>query len=161
MTSIKSVEIKELTPGHALIFSKSLSEESEDYLKYFIPFAEYSEAYIKKILSEKKFDKYFGLFAGDEIVGFYMLRGFDAGFEIPSYGVWISSSYTNKGLSKLTLYHALSVCRLNNIKTLMLKVHPENEIAKNLYEKFGFVKVGIDEKIGHLIYHKNLANQSF
>jgi len=43
----------------------------------------------------------------------------------------------------------------------MLKVHPENEIAKNLYEKFGFVKVGIDEKIGHLIYHKNLANQSF
>ena len=157
MTSIKSVEIKELTPDNASIFSKKLSEESEVYLKHFIPFAEYSEDYVKKILTEKKNDKYFGLFLSDEIVGFYMLRGFDSGYEIPSYGVWISSIYANKGLSKLTLYHAFSVCKLNNIKTLMLKVHPENTIAKKLYEKFGFVEVGIDEKIGHLIYHKNLT----
>jgi len=158
MTSIKSVEIKELTPDHAPIFSEKLSKEGGDYLKYFIPFTEYSETFIKKILSEKKHDKYFGLFVKDEIVGFYMLRGFDSGYEIPSYGVWISSNYANKGLSKLTLYHAFSVCKLNNIKTLMLKVHPENTIAKKLYEKFGFVEVGIDEKIGHLIYHKNQIN---
>ena len=151
-----SLEIKELTPEHASIFSKRLSEERDEYLKYFIPFAEYSEAYIRKTLSEKKIDKYFGLFVNDDIVGFYMLRGFDAGYEIPSYGVWISSKYSNKGLSTLTLYHAFSFCKLNNIKTLMLKVHPENTVAKKLYEKFGFVKVGIDEKIGHLIYHKSL-----
>ena len=156
MISIKSVEIKELTPDNASIFSKKLSEESEDYLKHFIPFAEYSEDYVKKILTEKKNDKYFGLFLRDEIIGFYMLRGFDSGYEIPSYGVWIYSIYANKGLSKLTLYHAFSVCKLNNIETLMLKVHPENTIAKKLYEKFGFVEVGIDEKIGHLIYHKKL-----
>ena len=151
-----SLEIKELTAEHATIFSKRLSGESEDYLKHFIPFAEYSETYIKKKLSEKKIDKYFGLFLNDDIIGFYMLRGFDAGYEIPSYGVWISSKYSNKGLSTLTLYHAFSFCKLNNIKTLMLKVHPENTVAKKLYEKFGFIKVGIDEKIGHLIYHKSL-----
>ena len=151
-----SLEIKELTPEHASFLSKRLSEESKDYLKYFIPFSEYSEAYISKTLSEKKIDKYFGLFLNDDIIGFYMLRGFDAGYEIPSYGVWISSKYSNKGLSTLTLYHAFSICKLKNIKTLMLKVHPENTVAKKLYEKFGFVKVGIDEKIGHLIYHKTL-----
>lgn len=157
MISIKSVEIKELTPDNASIFSKKLSEESEDYLKHFIPFAEFSEDYVKKMLTEKKNDKYFGLFLRDEIIGFYMLRGFDSGYEIPSYGVWISSIYANNGLSKLTLYHAFSVCKLNNIETLMLKVHPENTIAKKLYEKFGFVEVGIDEKIGHLIYRKNIT----
>ena len=156
MAAKDSLEIKELTPEHASIFSKRLSEESEEYLKHFIPFAEYSEAYIKKKLSEKKIDKYFGLFLNDDIIGFYMLRGFDAGYEIPSYGVWISSKYSNKGLSTLTLYHAFSSCKLKNIKTLMLKVHPDNLIAKKLYEKFGFVKVGIDKKIGHLIYHKSL-----
>jgi RimJ/RimL family protein N-acetyltransferase len=151
-----SLEIKELTTEHAIIFSKRLSDESKEYLQHFIPFSEYTEAYIKNTLSEKKIDKYFGLFLNDDIVGFYMLRGFDAGYKIPSYGVWISSKYTNKGLSTLTLYHAFSFCKLNKIKTLMLKVHPDNIIAKKLYEKFGFVKVGVDDKIGHLIYHKNI-----
>ena len=151
-----SLEIKELRTEHASIFSKRLSEESEDYLKHFIPFSEYSETYLKKILSEKKSDKYFGLFLNNDLIGFYMLRGFDAGYEIPSYGVWISSKYSNKGLSTLTLFHALSFCKLNNIETLMLKVHPDNLVAKKLYEKFGFVRTGIDEKIGHIIYHKKI-----
>ena len=49
-----SLEIRELTTEHAQIFSKRLSEESQEYLKHFIPFIEYSESYLKKILSEKK-----------------------------------------------------------------------------------------------------------
>jgi RimJ/RimL family protein N-acetyltransferase len=151
-----SLEIKELTTEHASIFSKRLSEESKEYMRHFIPFADFSEGYIKKILSEKKSDKYFGLFLKDNLIGFYMLRGFDKGYEIPSYGVWISSQYANKGLSTLTLFHAFSYCRLNNIRTLMLKVHPDNTIAKKLYEKTGFVKIGVDDNIGHLIYHKNI-----
>ena len=155
MTLKDSLEIKELTADHSSIFSKRLSEESKDYLKHFIPFAEFSEMYIKKILSGKKIDKYFGLFLQDDLIGFYMLRGFDAGYKIPSYGVWISSNYSNMGLSTLTLFHAFSFCRINNIKTLMLKVHPDNKFAKKLYEKFGFIEVGMDEEIGHLIYHKN------
>ena len=151
-----SLEIKELVTEHASLFSKRLSEESEEYLKHFIPFAEYSEAYLNKILSEKRLDKYFGLFLKKDLIGFYMLRGFDKGYEIPSYGVWISSKYANMGLSTLTLYHAFSFCKINKIKTLMLKVHPDNLVAKSLYEKLGFVLVGIDEKIGHLIYHKTI-----
>lgn len=150
------LEIKELTLADATNFSKKLFEESKDYLKYFIPFANYSEAFISKILGERKLDYYFGLFIDEELIGFYMLRGFDAGFEIPSYGVWISSKYSNNGLSTLTLYHAYSICKLNKVKTLMLKVHPENSIAKNLYEKLGFTYIGVDEKIGHLIYHKKI-----
>ncbi|MBE0570830.1 MAG: GNAT family N-acetyltransferase [Ignavibacteriaceae bacterium] len=149
-----SLEIKELKVEQAFILSERLTAESKEYLKHFIPFAEYSEGYIKKILSERKLDRYFGLFFNEDLIGFYMLRGFDKGFDIPSYGVWISSKYSNKGLSTLTLYHAFSFCRLNQIKTLMLKVHPDNSVARNLYEKLGFVRVGLDEKIGHLIYHK-------
>jgi RimJ/RimL family protein N-acetyltransferase len=151
-----SLEINELKLEDALILSKRLSTESKEYLKHFIPFADYSEEYIKKILSEKKLDKYFGLFFNEDLIGFYMLRGFDKGYEIPSYGVWISSKYSNKGLSTLTLYHAFTLCKLNKIKTLMLKVHPDNTVASNLYKKLGFVKVGLDEKIGHFIYHKNI-----
>ena len=152
-----SLEIKELVTEHASLFSKRLSEESEEYLKHFIPFAEYSEAYLNKILSEKGLDKYFGLFLKKDLIGFYMLRGFDKGYEIPSYGVWISSKYANKGLSTLTLYHAFAFCKLNGIKTLMLKVHPDNSTAKNLYEKLGFKQTGFDEKINNIIYHKSIS----
>jgi RimJ/RimL family protein N-acetyltransferase len=152
-----SLEIKELVTKHASLFSKRLSEESEEYLKHFIPFAEYSEAYLNKILSEKRLDKYFGLFLKKDLIGFYMLRGFDKGYEIPSYGVWISSKYADKGLSTLTLYHAFAFCKLNGIKTLMLKVHPDNSTAKNLYEKLGFKQTGFDEKINNIIYHKSIS----
>ena len=150
-----SLEIRELTTDHASIFSKRLSEESEDYLRHFIPFAEYSESYLKKILSEKKLDKYFGIFLGEDLIGFYMLRGLDQGYEIPSYGVWISSKYANQGLSTLTLFHAFSFCKIHKIKALMLKVHPDNLTAKNLYEKHGFKQTGFDERIKNLIYHKS------
>ncbi len=151
-----SLEIIELTTESASILSKKLLEENKEYIKHFIPF-DFSESVVRNILSLKKSDKYFGLFLNKELVGFYMLRGFDEGYDTPAYGVWISSEYSNKGLSTLTLYHAFSFCRINKIKTLMLKVHPDNSIAKNLYEKFGFKQTGIDERIKHLIYHKSIS----
>jgi len=156
MIKINNLEIKELTSEHSAMLSAKISSEKKEYLTYFIPFTDLSEENIRRILSEKKLDKYFGLFLNIDLIGFYMLRGFDAGYEMPSYGVWISSEYSNKGLSTLTLFHAFSFCKLNNIKTIMLKVHPDNTIAKSLYEKIGFEQTGIDEKIGHLIYHKNI-----
>jgi len=151
-----SLEIIELTSDSTSILSKKLLEESKDYIGHFIPF-DFSESSIKKILNEKKLDKYFGFFINSELVGFYMLRGFDKGYEIPSYGVWISSKYSGKGLSTLTLYHAFSFCKINKIKSLMLKVHPDNSIAKNLYEKLGFKQTGFDEKNNNLIYHKTIS----
>ena len=92
-----SLEIIELTSDSASILSKKLLEESKEYIGHFIPF-DFSESSVKKILSEKKLDKYFGFIHKKELIGFYMLRGFDKGYEIPSYGVWISSKYANKGL---------------------------------------------------------------
>ena len=151
-----NLEIVELTPEIASVLSKKLLEESKEYLKHFIPF-DFSESSVKKILSEKRLDKYFGLFLKKDLIGFYMLRGFDKGYEIPSYGVWISSKYANMGLSTLTLYHAFAFCKLNGIKTLMLKVHPDNFTAKNLYEKLGFKQTGFDEKINNIIYHKSIS----
>jgi RimJ/RimL family protein N-acetyltransferase len=153
---INSIEIKELNAEDADLLSRALLSEKSEYLKHFTPF-EFSVDSIKRILSSVVKDKYLGIFLGNKIIGFYMLRGFDDGYEIPAYGVWISSDFSNKGLSTLTLFHAFSICRLNNIKTLMLKVHPENKIAKKLYESLGFVKIGIDKRNDNFIYHKLLA----
>ena len=77
-----------------------------------------------------------------------MLRGFDTGYLVPAYGVWIAPNYSNFGLAKLTLAHTYCICKANNISQLMLKVHPENVIAKRLYEKAGFQKTSFDNKTG-------------
>lgn len=151
-----SIEIKKLSLQLAPALSEALLSEKPKYLQYFTPF-EFSVKSITHILDQAVKDKYFGIFVDNELAGFYMLRGLDQGYDTPSYGVWISSKYSNKGLSKLTLFHSFSFCRLNNIKSLMLKVHPENIIAKKLYESLGFVKTDTDNKNNNYIYHKTLS----
>lgn len=147
--------IKPLQIIDAEKLSDLLSSSDKNYSKYFIPFS-FDLKTIKEILSNLSDDRIFGVYLDEELVGFYMLRGFDEGFEIPSYGVWISKEYSGLGLSKLTLQHAIAFCKINNIKKIMLKVHPRNIIAKNIYEKFGFVEKGVDEKNSNLIYYKAL-----
>ena len=148
-----TLEIKRLKIDHSKELSELLQSADKDYTQYFIPFAFESET-ILKILSNVIKDQYYGIFIENNLVGFYMLRGFDEGYDIPSYGVWISKDYSSKGISKLTLQHAISFCKINSIKKLILKVHPDNIIAKNIYESFGFIHDGVDARIGHLIYYK-------
>ena len=155
MASIKSVEIKKLKKENIPALLKELSDEKPEYLKYFTAFV-ISQKSFEEQLTKVIDDKFFGVFYEEQIVGFYMLRGFDAGYVVPSYGVVISSRFSNRGLSKLTLYHAFSVCTLNNVEKLMLKVHPENKFAKRLYESLGFIRTGFDDKNGNYIYHKTL-----
>lgn len=151
--NLLTLEIKNLTTDHSKELSELLQSADKDYTQYFIPFTFDFET-ILKILTNAVKDQYYGIFAKNTLVGFYMLRGFDDGYVIPSYGVWIAKDYSSKGISKLTLQHAISFCKINNIKKLILKVHPENIIAKNIYESFGFINDGVDKRIGHLIYYK-------
>ena len=151
----KNIKIEKLEARHAGSISRLLQRSDKEYSKYFVPFSFETET-IKGLLQDAINDKYFGIFVDSTLVGFYMLRGFDEGFEIPSYGVWINKEYSGFGLSQLTLQHAISYCKVNGIEKIMLKVHQDNLIAKNIYEKFGFVQEGFDEKINNIIYYKNL-----
>ena len=150
-----SLDIKLLNISQSTELYEMFLNSDKEYSKYFIPF-EISKKSISTILGSKIRDLYFGLFIKDKLCGLFMLRGFDEGYEIPSYGVWISPKYQNLGLAKLTLNFVITFCKINAIKKIMLKVHPENKIAKNIYEKMGFVRVGIDNKNKNIIYHKTL-----
>lgn len=152
---VSSLEIKRLDNHHSKDLADLLQSSTQQYSQYFIPFPFDLEA-ISGILSKAIKDQIYGIYVEDNLAGFYMLRGFDEGYSVPSYGVWISEKYSNKGLSTFTLQHAISFCKLNSIKKIMLKVHPDNIAAKHIYEKYGFKKTGIDPKIHHLIYHKDL-----
>jgi RimJ/RimL family protein N-acetyltransferase len=153
--NLTTLEIKKINADQSKELSNLLESSDKEYTKYFIPFS-FDLQTISEILSNAIKDLFYGVYVDNILVGFYMLRGFDAGFVIPSYGVWISKDYSSKGISKLTLQHAISFCKINNINKLMLKVHPDNIVAKGIYETFGFVNQGTDVKNNNLIYYKTI-----
>jgi ribosomal protein S18 acetylase RimI-like enzyme len=132
-----------------------IRNESFDYLKHFTPYNWQDDSFVNAVNNKDK-DQFYGIFINDYPVGFYMLRGLDAGYEIPSFAVWISEKHNGLGLASLALKHAYTICKLNGIKTMMLKVHPSNIIAKKMYERFGFKFNRKDVFSEDLIYHLNI-----
>jgi ribosomal protein S18 acetylase RimI-like enzyme len=140
------INFRLLRSSDAASISNLLLSSSLDYLKYFHPF-DFHEASISSKLDAAIIDKYFGIqlesnsLNGPELVGFYMLRGMDEGYLEPMYGVFISQHWHNKGIARLSLCHGECFCKMNSYKRLLLKVHPNNYRARNLYESFGFMIV--------------------
>ncbi len=146
--------IRQLRPADADVFSRLLHSDNAEYSRYFVPFADSSTEALKVILREAKQDGYWGLFVRNELAGFCMLRGFDAGYERPSFGVYIAQRHAKLGLGTLALRYCMSWCRTNAVSAMMLKVHPENQHAKTMYEANGFVQIGVDAKNDNLIMEK-------
>jgi len=144
--------ITQLGAHDSAALSMMLRLNSTDYQRYFYPFS-FEEQAINKMLVQAINDKYWGIWKENVLMGFFMLRGFDEGYKIPSYGVCIAEAHSGKGLLKLSLQFVLSWCRIYDIPKLMLKVHPENSIAKSVYEEIGFEYTGIDQHNHNLIYH--------
>lgn len=95
----------------------------------------------------------FGLYEGEELVGFVMF-GFD-GYEDGdpeyirgSYGLWrfmIDASHQGKGYGRKALEACLDYIRTfpcGEAKYCWLSYEPENTVARKLYESFGFVETG-------------------
>jgi len=87
----------------------------------------------------------------EDWVGFFMLRGWDAGYERPSLGLMVDEGHAGKGLGTLCLQAAMTECRLMGISSCMLKVAPENRRARGIYEKAGFIFESVCPTKGHEI----------
>jgi GNAT superfamily N-acetyltransferase len=144
--------IRPLGPGDGAHLAAMLRRETADYLQYFSPFS-FEEAAVSGLLSAADRDVYMGLFWGDVLAGFFMLRGWDAGYAVPSYGVVIASRFRGLGLARLTLDLSKIICKQRGVTHIMLKVHPEHTRAKRIYEDAKFTQTGLDPTNGNLVYH--------
>lgn len=86
-------------------------------------------------------DLYYGArCAGDQgLIGYGMLRGWDAGHTVPSLGIIIGQKARGRGLSKPLMSFLHAAARGRGCAKIRLKVYRDNIAAMELYKHLGYV----------------------
>lgn len=147
-----NLTIRPLNSEDASDLSALLLAQTPAYVRFFTPF-NFDLPSVAILLAEQGTDVFMGMYWQDRLIGFFMLRGWHSGYEIPAYGVLIDEKYSGYGLTRLSLKLAKSICKLRHVPRIMLKVNADNIIAKRLFEESGFTQTGVDAQTGNQIYH--------
>jgi N-acetylneuraminate synthase/N,N'-diacetyllegionaminate synthase len=137
--------IAPLTAAECGELSTILKGSRPEYAAHFNPFG-FEEESVRAELEKARKDRYWGMRCGGELAGFFMLRGFDEGYERPAFGVFIAEQFAGRGLARRALAEATQWCEEIGVKEMMLTVYPENTAAVRIYEAAGFVASGGDAK---------------
>ncbi len=151
MSLNKSLAIRPLESTDVAAISAFMRSQSPEYLRFFYAFGS-DESAIAEILSALEKDIYSGVFWQDKLVGIFMLRGWDAGYEIPSFGVLIDEKHRGNAFLSLTVDAAKLICRLSGLRQFMVKIHPDNIALRNVH-RMGFYQTGVEESTGNVIFH--------
>lgn len=127
-----------------------LTAARAEYIKDFFPFRFDAET-ISDLLRRAVADRYWAIRCGHELAGFCMLRGFDAGYARPSFGVFVSEAHSGRGLARHALNWTLKWAQERQVTSIMLKVERDNLRAHHIYESAGFRNIGLCPDSGHLI----------
>lgn len=114
-----------------------------------------TQAEAQRICVSRGLDYFCIALRGDDVVAYGMLRGWDAGFAVPSLGIALDSSVRGTGLAQALLTHLHDVARARGSQQVRLKVHPDNEPALRLYRAAGYRVVG--EEDGQLVALRDVA----
>lgn len=90
-------------------------------------------------------DRYFALFVGDRVTGYAMLRGWDEGYKVPSFGICVHPTLQNAGVGHVLTTFGIDESRRAGAEKMRLTVYKRNERAAHLYAKYGFVFTDKDE----------------
>jgi len=151
MSLNKSLSIRQLEPADAAAIAGFMRSQSNEYLRFFYAFGS-DEAAIADMLSASKRDIYSGIFWQGSLIGVFMLRGWDAGYEMPTFGVLIDEKHRGNAFLNLTVDTAKLICRLSGLKRFMVKIHPDNTALRNVH-RMGFYQTGVEESTGNIIFH--------
>lgn len=116
----------------------SIISRDEIIKKFFHPHP-LTKEHAEKICQEanKRKDLYFIAINNNEATGYAMLRGWDEGYDIPSFGICVHPSYQGRGTGKELTNYAIKLCKEKKSKKMMFKVYKDNLIACELYKKIG------------------------
>jgi len=91
-------------------------------------------------------DLYYLLVAGNAILAYGILRGWDQNYAIPSLGIAVHPEARRGGLGELMMRFLHCAARRNGARQVRLKVYPENASARSLYTKLGYKFDSVEEE---------------
>ncbi|MDT5270952.1 MAG: hypothetical protein QOH49_3138 [Acidobacteriota bacterium] len=143
--------IRPLKVEDAAAVSSLLRVQPPEYTRFFFAFS-FDADDIARMLAGRGRDVYMGFLLRDELAGFFMLRGWNEGYEVPALGAVIAEKYRGRGLMQLTVEVTKVICRLRGASRVMYKSHPDNAPAKKA-AAMGFTQGGADPATGNLIFY--------
>ena len=146
--------VRALRVEDAAAVSAMLRAQTPEYARFFYAF-DFAETAIAELLAARVRDVYSGLFWQGELVGVFMLRGWDAGYEVPSFGVLIDERHRGGAFMRLSLEMAKLICRLSGAPRLMAKIHPDN-VSPRGARRLGLTQTGVETETGNIVYHLDL-----
>ncbi|MBE0701120.1 MAG: ribosomal protein S18-alanine N-acetyltransferase [Acholeplasmataceae bacterium] len=102
------------------------------------------QTFLLEELTNNPFAHYFVMELNQQVIGYIGLRIVDQDAEMMNFIV--DPMYQHQGYGLKLLTHTLIYLKEKGVKTWMLEVRKNNEIAKHLYQKFGFQKSHIRKK---------------
>ncbi len=151
MSSKKALSIHTLTVKDVAAVADLIDSQSPEYLRFFYAFNSDKSA-LTELLTKAEKDVYSGVFWEDDLAGIFFLRGWDSGYEMPSFGVLIAEKYRGRAFLNLTVDVAKLICKMSGVNRFMVKKHSDNAPLANI-QKMGFYQVGVEESTGNIIFH--------
>jgi RimJ/RimL family protein N-acetyltransferase len=152
-----SDKIRPLVSADLAPLSKLLLSQRPEYIGHFHPFA-FDEATLFAQFSNATRDRFWTLWKDGTLAGFFMMRGLDAGYSRPSFGVFVAEEFSGHGLARAALRHSLDWAASERISIVMLTVHEENHRAVAIYKDLGFEPAGELSGGGQPIYVKRIPD---
>jgi RimJ/RimL family protein N-acetyltransferase len=149
--------LRPMVPGDAALVAGLLESQPAEYLRFFYAFGA-DEAAIAEILKSREKDVYSGLFWQGALVCVFMLRGWDAGYDIPSFGLVVAADQRGREVLTVALEAAKLISRLAGADRMMCKVHPENVAATRGALRLGWIAESEEPETGNLVYYLDLRS---
>ncbi len=146
--------IRPLLPEDAEAVSEMLRAQSPEYARFFYAFS-YDVSEIRKVIDGRKRDVFAGMYWQNRLAAVFMLRGWDAGYDVPSFGVFVAEEHRGGAFMRVSLDVAKLICRLSGARRLMAKIHPDN-VSPRGARRLGFLQTDVEVDTGNVIYHMDL-----
>jgi ribosomal protein S18 acetylase RimI-like enzyme len=90
-------------------------------------------------------DLYYVLTAESRVLGYGMLRGWDAGYAVPSLGIAVDPGERGRGLARLMMLFLHAAARRRGADRVRLTVGADNEPALRLYRELGYAMRSMED----------------
>ncbi len=125
MSSSSDFQIRPLRPEDAPRVAAFMLSQPPAHANFFYAL-ENDEAEIRRILDVCVRDVYLGMLWQGEMLSLATLRGWDAGYDIPTFGIIVDHKVKRTGVMRILLDTAKLVSKQLGAKIMMVKVHPNN-----------------------------------